>query len=239
MIQGQIIAIGGGGFSEGSEPELDTYILDHCSASKPKIGFLGTASGDAESYRLKFYTRFSQLNCQPSHLTFFRRTPNLADWVKQQDAIFVGGGNTLSLLAIWEVWGLVPLLKEAAQNGTLLAGVSAGANCWFESCLTDSRADVLGSLQCLNFISGSCCPHYSLEEERQPAFERLVGTGEIPPGIAIDDGAAAHFINGKLKRVVSGHHGATAYEVVQTPAGATSRLIEYAETIQLIADVQE
>jgi dipeptidase E len=205
--------------------------LDLCSASKPKIGFLGTASGDAESYRLKFYTRFSQLNCQPSHLTFFRRTPNLADWVKQQDAIFVGGGNTLSLLAIWEVWGLVPLLKEAAQDGTVLAGVSAGANCWFESCLTDSKAGVLGSLKGLNFISGSCCPHY-LEEERQLAFERLVGSEEMPPGIAIDDGAAVHFINGELKRVVSGHEGATAYEVVQTPAGAISRLIEDAEVLK-------
>lgn len=232
-MQGQIIAIGGGGFSEGSEPELDTYILEQCSAQKPKIGFLGTASGDAESYRLKFYTRFSQLNCQPSHLTFFRRTPDLTDWVRQQDIIFVGGGNTLSMLAIWNAWGLVPLLKEAAQYGTILAGVSAGANCWFESCVTDASADGLEPLKCLNFISGSCCPHYSLDDERKPIFERLIGNGEMPPGIAIDDGAAVHFIDGELKRVVSGHDGATAYEVTQTSMGATSILLEKAELIEL------
>ncbi|PZD70828.1 Peptidase E [Acaryochloris thomasi RCC1774] len=220
MIQGQIIAIGGGGFSEGSEPRLDTYILEQCPTSKPKIGFLGTASGDAESYRQKFYARFSQLNCLPAHLTFFRRTPDLADWVMQQDAIYVGGGNTLSLLAIWEAWNLPPLLKEAARNGTILAGVSAGAVCWFESALTDARAGTLMPLKCLNFISGSCCPHYSLEAERKPTFEKLVRNGDISPGIAIDDGAAAHFVDGQLKHVISGHDGSAAYKVIQSPNGA-------------------
>ncbi|MGB7414313.1 MAG: peptidase E [Thermosynechococcaceae cyanobacterium] len=235
MIQGQIIAIGGGGFSEGSEPGLDTYILEQCQTSKPKIGFIGTASGDAESYRLKFYTRFSQLNCQPSHLTFFRRTPDLADWVKQQDAIYVGGGNTLSLLAIWEAWGLPPLLQEAAKNGTILAGVSAGAVCWFESALTDARADALGPLKCLNFIAGSCCPHYSLEAERKPTFEKFVTTGDLPPGIAIDDGAAGHFVDGQLKRVVSGQDGATAYRVMQRSEGAISQRLDHAEVLRVFA----
>ncbi|MGF1602739.1 MAG: Type 1 glutamine amidotransferase-like domain-containing protein [Thermosynechococcaceae cyanobacterium] len=233
MIQGQIIAIGGGGFSEGSEPGLDTYVLEQCQTSKPKIGFIGTASGDAESYRLKFYTRFSQLNCQPSHLTFFRRTPDLAEWVKQQDVIYVGGGNTLSLLAIWEAWGLTPLLREAAKNGTVLAGVSAGAVCWFESALTDARADRLRPLQGLNFISGSCCPHYSLEGERKPTYEKFVGTGELSPGVAIDDGAAVHIVDGQLKRVVSGLDGAAAYDVAPTSKGATSKPIDSVEVVRL------
>lgn len=230
---GQIIAIGGGGFSDGSEPELDAYVLDQCQRSKPKIGFLGTASGDAESYRLKFYTRFSQLNCTPSHLTFFHRTPNIEDWVTDQDIIFVGGGNTMSMLAIWQVWGLVPLLGKAAENGTVLAGISAGANCWFESCLTDAGLDTLSPLKCLSFLLGSCCPHYSSEVERRNTFEHLVGTGELAPGIAIDDGAAVHFKDGKLSRVVSGNSQATAYKVIPTREGATSKPIQDVEHISL------
>ena len=230
----QIIAIGGGGFSEGSEPELDDYVLKQSQRSKPNIGFLGTASGDAESYRLKFYTRFSQLHCTPSHLTFFRRTPNIEAWVMAQDVIFVGGGNTMSMLAIWQAWGLGPLLEKAHQNGTVLAGISAGANCWFESCLTDARSGILSPLQCLGFISGSCCPHYSSEVARQNTFERLIGTGELAPGIAIDDGAAVHFMDGKLARVISGNGQASAYTVVSTHEGTNSQSIQDVQLVSLV-----
>lgn len=233
MIQGQIIAIGGGGFSEGTEPELDHYVIEQCQADKPTIGFLGTASGDAERYRLKFYARFSQLNCTPSHLTFFRRTPNIADWVKAQDIIFVGGGNTKSMLAIWQAWELVPLLLKALENGTVLAGVSAGANCWFESCLTDASAGVLAPLKCLSFLSGSCCPHYSSEAGRKNTFEDLVSVGDLPPGIAIDDGAAVHFVDGKLARIIAGNDQAKVYKVASTPEGATSRIIQEVEIVSL------
>ena len=98
----QIITLGGGGFSTGTDPGLDAYLLQQCNSSKPNIGFIGTASGDAEPYRSKFYARFKQLNCTPSHLSLFGRTPDIKDWVLAQDAIFVGGGNTKSLLALWK-----------------------------------------------------------------------------------------------------------------------------------------
>lgn len=233
MTKGQIIAIGGGGFSEGSEPGLDAYVLGQSAANVPKVGFIGTASGDAERYLLKFYSRFSQLNCTPSHLTFFRRTPNLTDWIMAQDVIFVGGGNTFSLLAVWQAWEIAPLLKESAAQGTVLSGISAGANCWFESCLTDAKFDEFGPLQCLNFLSGSCCPHYSSEIARQQTFEHLIDTETLPPGIAIDDGAAAHFIDGRLTRIISGTEGATAYSVVPTPTGVTSKLFDGIEIVNL------
>ncbi|PZD73564.1 Peptidase E [Acaryochloris thomasi RCC1774] len=234
MTQGQIIAIGGGGLCEKAKAGLDTYVLEQSQTSQPKIGFLGTASGDSDSACLKFYSRFSKLNCQPSHLTFFHRTPNLAAWVQQQDIIYVGGGNTLTMLAIWEVWSLVPLLKEAVQNGTVLAGISAGAVCWFECGVTDARAGGLGLIKCLDFISGSCCPHYSADEARQPTFEEHVATGKLPPGIAIDDGAAVHFVDGELQRIISGRENAAAYNVVPTADGATSQLIESAEVLRLV-----
>ena len=57
-----------------------------------------------------------------------------------QDVVFVGGGNTKSMLAVWRDWRLPEVLKEAAAAGVVLAGVSAGAICWFEQGVTDSWA---------------------------------------------------------------------------------------------------
>ncbi|MAG29769.1 MAG: peptidase E [Deltaproteobacteria bacterium] len=222
----QIIALGGGGFSTGSEPGLDTYLLRQSRSTTPRVGFIGTASGDAESYRLKFYARFSKLDCRPSHLSFFGRTPNLEAWILGQDLIFVGGGNSKSMLAVWRDWGLPAILRRAADAGTLLTGISAGAICWFESGVTDSASSGLAPLGCLGFLPGSACPHYSGEAERRPGYERMVGSGEIVPGFAIDDGAALHFVNARATRVVVGRPGAKVYRVEREEGRGVSRSIE-------------
>ncbi|WP_034292698.1 peptidase E [Herbaspirillum sp. RV1423] len=209
----QIITLGGGGFSTESDPSLDEYILQQARTAHPRIGFVPTASGDAAASLLKFYARFAALECMPTHLSFFGRTPDLRDWTMAQDVIFVGGGNTRSMLAIWREWGFADILKEALQNGAVLAGVSAGAICWFEHGVTDSHAGMLAPIDGLGFLRGSCCPHYSQEAERRPAFEQFVRAEKIPAGVAIDDGAALHFIDGKPVRVVAGRTGAGAYLV--------------------------
>lgn len=226
MAAGDVIAIGGGGFSEGFAWGLDDYVLAQAPAARPKVGFIGTASGDAEAYLLKFYQRFAQLGCEPSHLPLFRRTPDIARWIEAQDIVYVGGGNTRSLLALWHGWGLPPLLESAARRGTVLAGISAGAICWFEAGVTDSNAGRLQPLPCLGFVSGSCCPHYVREAERRPCYEAFVRQGEIADGIAIDDGAAVHFRDGKPLRVVSGGDDALAYRVARTAAGVSARPLD-------------
>ncbi len=226
-----IIAIGGGGFSDDSEPDLDAYILEQSSADEPRIGFIGTASGDSESYLLKYYKRFSELNCVPSHLPFFRRSPDINDWIRSQDVIFVGGGNTMSMLAVWKSRNLPELLRSASANGTVIAGISAGAICWFEFGLTDSLSGTLAPMECLGFLPGSCCPHYSREEERKPNFERYIRDGQMPDGIAIDDGAAVHFVDGKPYRVVSGRSGAVAYHVAKTADGVASTQLSDIDTV--------
>lgn len=231
-MNGQVIAIGGGGFTEGRDPGLDQYVLDQSGVRCPRIGFIGTASGDSDRNVANFYSRHVQLDCRPSHLALFRRTPDIAEWVAAQDIIFVGGGNTKSMLAAWAGWGLAELLRQAAGRGALLAGISAGAICWFETGITDSNAGVLGPLDCLGFLEGSCCPHYSLELERRPTYERLLLQGSIDPGVAIDDGAAVHFRDGKPFRVISGSQGMSAYQVlakngsVETTAIAQTELVE-------------
>ena len=120
----------------------------------PNICFIPTATGDDEAYKVNFYSTFSQLNCTPSHLDFFKRTAKLEDIIFPQDIVFVGGGNTKSMLAVWKEWGLVQILKEAYEAGTIMCGVSAVAICWFEKGITDSWADELKFIDCLGFVSG-------------------------------------------------------------------------------------
>jgi peptidase E len=229
----QIIAIGGGGFSEGSEPGLDRYVLDHSRRASPRIGFIGTASGDSESYLLKFYSRFAKLDCRPGHLSLFRRTPDLESWILGQDIIYVGGGNTKSMLAVWESWGVATILRRAGEAGTILAGISAGAICWFDFGVTDSASTALSPMACLGFVPGSCCPHYSGERERRPNYERMVQGDEIPAGYAIDDGAAVHFVGGLAKRVVVGRPTAHAYRVERVGSIVRSAPLDEIERIDV------
>ena len=213
----QIIALGGGGFSvEPNNLALDRYILAQARVPEPAVAFVPTASGESDNYIVRFYTAYLGLPCRPSHLAFFRRTPDLRSYLLAQDVIYVGGGNTKSMLAVWHEWGVPELLREAWESGIVLAGISAGAICWFEQGVTDSFADQLRAIDCLGFLPGSCCPHYSGEAERRPTFHRLLRQGEIAPGFAIDDGAALHFTGDQVHCVVASRRGATAYRVHST-----------------------
>jgi dipeptidase E len=201
------------------EPEnlaLDRYVLAQARVPEPAVAFVPTASGESDNYIVRFYTAYLGLPCRPSHLAFFRRTPDLRAYLLAQDVIYVGGGNTKSMLAVWREWGVPELLREAWESGIVLAGISAGAICWFEQGVTDSFADQLRVMECLGFLPGSCCPHYSGEPDRRPSFHRLLRHGEIAPGFAIDDGAAIHFTNNQVHRVVASRKGATAYHVHST-----------------------
>ncbi len=200
-------------------PELDNlllieYFLRQTGKRKPKVCFIGTAHGDAETGRLRFYAGFSRFDCSPTHLPLFARTPrDLASFVMEQDAIFVGGGNTRSLLAVWRDWELDRHLRAAWEHGIVLGGVSAGSICWFEHGVTDSIAGPLASLPCLGFLPGSNCPHYDSERLRRPTFRRLVARGTMPDGIAADDGVALHYVGTQLKNVVGSVPRARAWRV--------------------------
>jgi len=230
----QIIALGGGGFCDGTDPELDVYILQQGRSARPNIGFIPTASGDSDHTLVKFYSRCAQLSCHPAHLPLFLRTPDLEQWLNAQDIIYVGGGNTRSMLAVWQAWGLPELLAAALSHGTVLAGVSAGAICWFEHGITDSSAATLASLPCLGLLPGSCCPHYSNEAERKPTFARLIEAGTIPAGLAIDDGAAVHFSCGVPQRVVVGRPAANAYHVRRGTDCVVVAPISGVETVSIL-----
>jgi len=192
---------------------LDAYVVSQARRNTPSVCFVGTASGDADSYIVRFYTAFLQLDCRPTHLRLFGRTPDLQAFLLRQDIIYVGGGNTKSMLAVWRDWGMPNTLRQAWESGVVLAGISAGAICWFEAGVTDSSAGPLLPLTCLGLLSGTCCPHYDGEEERRPTLHELVAQRAVPPALALDDGAAAHFVGSDLSRVVSSRPNAKAYRV--------------------------
>jgi dipeptidase E len=221
-----IIAMGGGGFSMDPEnPSLDRYVLAQARSRNPAVCLLATASGDADGYIAKFHAAFTRHHkCRPSHVPLFSRTPDLREVLLAQDVIYVGGGNTKSMLAVWREWGIPTLLRRAWRSGTVLAGISAGAICWFETGITDSAANRLAALPCLGLLPGTCCPHYDGEPERRPALQRLVSRGAVPNAIALDDGAAAHFIGRTLSQVVSSRPNARAYHVRRR----RSRVVEIA-----------
>jgi len=211
----QIIALGGGGFlMEPENPLLDQYILTQSHKPNPKICFLPTASGDSESFIERFHRSFEKLNCIPSHLSLFNPpTRRIKDYILSKDIIYVGGGNTKNLLAIWKDWGLDLILREAWEHGIVLSGISAGSLCWFEEGITDSFGDGLDSIKCLGFLKGSNCPHYDGEIDRRPTYHKLISSGRLQSGFAVDDGVGLHFIDLDINKIVSSRLSAKAYKV--------------------------
>ena len=213
MAERQIIAMGGGGFSmEPDNLALDRYILAQTAKENPVVCFVPTASGDSKEYIARFRRSFATLPCQPRYLSLFEPPADLEAFVAECDVIYVGGGNTRNLMALWREWGLGELLHGAWERGVVLCGISAGAMCWFEHGLTDS-ARALAPIECLGFLKGSCNPHYDGEAARRPTFHSCILHGTLPTGYGLDDGAAVHFIGEELAHVVTSRGAARAYRV--------------------------
>jgi dipeptidase E len=219
----RIVAMGGGGFSmEPENPLLDDFVLSLARRSPPRVSFLATASGDAPAYVADFYRAFGGRGCVASDVGLFdRRIADLRAHVLAQDVVYVGGGNTASLLAVWRAHGLDGVLVEAWHAGVVLCGISAGMNCWFEQSVTDSFD--LGALAALHdglgLLAGSACPHWDGEEQRRPTYRRLVSSGELRDGWAAEDGAALVFTGPELAEVVASRPDAAAYRVERTAEG--------------------
>ena len=211
---GHIIAIGGGGFGRNpNEPIIENYILNLSDSQKPNITFFPTASAENSDYIVNFYTAFSSLNCNAKHISLFKNTPNLESIIIDSDIIYIGGGNTKSMLAVFKEWGLDKLLLKAYKDGKILAGVSAGAICWFDQGITDSWEDGLRVLDCMGILKGVCCPHYDGEVDRKPSVEKFLKSNEIDACFCIEDGAAIHYQNNRFKTALAFYQNKNAYEV--------------------------
>jgi dipeptidase E len=215
-VTGHIVAIGGGTLCEPGSP-LEDLLLELAGRTRPRVCFVATASAHLPERLDDFYTAFGTRDCEPTHLELFGVPEEPAAHVAGQDVVYVAGGNTANLLALWRVHGIDEALREAWARGAVLAGWSAGANCWFEDCVTDSFGARLRPLgDGLGLLRGSFCPHYDGEPERRETYGALVREG-FPAGYAADDDAAFVFEGAELREVVTQRDGARGWHV--TAAG--------------------
>ncbi|GGU25093.1 peptidase E [Nocardioides albus] len=225
-MRGTILTLGGGGFSmpevHGRDfSPLDSELTRMSGKERPRVCFVATASGDADSYHDKFLAAYAD-RAEAKVLSLFNKAPegyelpiNGLEQLLDQDIVYVGGGSTANLLAVWRLHGLPALLEKAAAGGTILAGISAGANCWYEASSTDSFGPTAPLPDGLGFLPGSFCPHYLGEEDRRETYVRFVGSGALPAGYAADDGVALLWRDGELVEAISERPDGVAYAVGQ------------------------
>jgi peptidase E len=215
---GRILAIGGHEFNRrNGNAAICDLIVELAESAHPRICLLPTASGDPEDQIANFRRAFGERGCDPSAISLFRLGTRPVDLRRQllaQDAIYIGGGSLVNLLAIWRAHGLERLLRECVQEEILICGQSAGAMCWFEAGITCSSGRPEPA-QALGVLAGSACVHYRGEPERRSRFIRAVAEGELPPGLGIEDQAAALFEDGALRRTYSAREGAGVWEVAR------------------------
>jgi peptidase E len=200
---------------EPTNPLLDDFVLSLVRATEPRILFLPTASGDTTAQIHAFHARFADRLCVAEHLSLFRLSEtrrSLEETVLEQDIVYVGGGSMRNLLAIWRAHGLDRLLVQAWRAGVVLAGLSAGAMCWFEGGITRSSGPP-EPLAGLGLLEGSLTVHADGEPERLPVWLSSVRDGTLPGGWAVDDGVGLLFRGQRLERVVSSRPGAAALRV--------------------------
>lgn len=203
----------GGDFDRG----FTKYVASLTEKNNPRICFLPTATGDASGYVMRWFETCSNLQIRPfvqrSFISSYNQKDSFEDVFASMDAILVGGGNTLNMMAIWKAQGIDSALRKAWESGVVLGGGSAGSLCWFEHGTTDSRPGELTTVEGLGLISGSHCPHYDAESERKPLYWSKIRSGEFKSGYACDDKAGIYFENEKVKQIVSLDQNSNAYFV--------------------------
>jgi peptidase E len=212
MAEGQIVAIGGVRDDEETR-RLAEYVVGLTGKERPRVCFVPTATAETADLLVLLYEHFSGLaDC--SHVSFFPwPRADLRAFVLGQDVLFVSGGNTANMLAIWRVHGFDTIVREAWERGAVLAGWSAGMICWYEAGVTDSFGPQLeGMRDGLGLLEGSACPHYDGEERRRPVYRELVAAG-FPAGVAADDSVALRYVGAELREVVAARDEGAAYRV--------------------------
>lgn len=237
-----VLAIGGLGDGAGTDSQGTPLLLSYAAmltgAKTPKICILNTATGDDSGAYVRSYQLLGGIGGRLTHLQLFPM-PNTADpedLLLSQDMIFVGGGSVANQVAVWRVHGLEEIMRRGWQAGVVLSGISAGAICWFTSGTTDSfGVDLRPFTSGLGLLGGSYCPHYDSEPRRRPLYQSLIANGSLPPGIACDDGAAAHFVDDNLAAIVADSPGPRGYSVGRSEDGAAAEIVLDTQVLQPVS----
>jgi len=201
----------------GTPDSLMKYFFGLTGKERPKALLLPTASADSAVGIKSWYDRAEALNYEPysqrMFISSYRQEKDFESILLDMDAIWVSGGNTLNMIAIWKAQGIDKILKKAWDKGIVLGGGSAGSICWFEGGVTDSRPIELTSMDALGFLPGSHCPHYSSEGPRQASYRSMIKDGRLKPGYALDNNIGLHFEGTQLKKVVADSENSKGYFV--------------------------
>lgn len=225
-MQRQLFIYGSG---RHTVPFLD-YMGKATGKKTPNICFIPTASRDDEGYINRFHEVCNQLDVNPYVLKVWINSYDDKETfdaiIGKMDAIVVGGGNTLNMLAIWKAQGIDIALKRAYENGVVMGGGSAGSLCWFNGGTTDSRPAELSIVEGMRFINKSHCPHYNSEKSRRPLYHKNILNGTLSDGYACDDRSAIHFINEEVTKSVSLDADNHSYYVHKKNGGIIEDLIQ-------------
>jgi peptidase E len=192
---------------------------------RPRLCYLGTATGDDPVRLAGVYGAFAGTTVQVSHLSLFTMptVPDMRAHLLAQDMVWVGGGSVANLLAVWRVHGLDVVFREVWEAGVVLGGVSAGSLCWHAGGTTDSFGpDLRPVTNGLGFIPTSNGVHYDSEEQRRPLYHQLVADGTLPDGHATDDGVGLVYRGTELVDVVADRADAAAYQVARGADGTVT-----------------
>ena len=211
--KGRKIFVYGGGMGK----KFINYMISLTGKEKPRLCYLPTASADSPYSSVRWFKICSGLNAVPfvqeMFISSYQMKQDFEEILLSMDGIVVGGGNTLNMLAIWKVQGIDKILRKAWDQGIVLGGGSAGSLCWFEEGTTDSRPKELTKIECLGFLKGSHSPHYDAEKQRRPEYQKLIKSGKLKPGYAIDNHAGIYFEDNQVKKVVATDKNSKAYYV--------------------------
>jgi len=222
-----ILATSGGLFSDPRTFVRPSPLLDHAlelsqSSGRPKLCFVNTAGGDQAWWNATLHGAYYERDVEVSCLNLFPM-PNVSDAAAHlltQDVVWVGGGSTANLLALWRLHGLDIAFRDCWEAGVVLAGVSAGSVCWHVGGSTDSFGPDLRPLtDALGFLPFSNGVHYDGEKQRRPLFQKLICEGVLPPGYAIDNGVGLLYRGTEMVEALAEVSGAAAYHVSCGPDG--------------------
>ena len=215
-MSGLLVAMGGAEFVMRAENEaLHDYVLGLAPNPEPRICLLPTASGDPQEQITSFHAAMERRGCVASAISLFRlgvAPIDFAEHLLSQDVIYVTGGSMVNLLALWREHRIDEIMRVAHERGIVLCGYSAGSMCWFEHGITRGGG-APAAVEGLGLVSGSHCVHYAQDPARRDCYRRLVGDGTIPPGLALDDHAAALIRDDEVVEAVRSRESAAAHRV--------------------------
>lgn len=220
----------------GSDDSMMKYFLDLTGKENPRVCLIPTASADRDARVLRWFERANGLGFQPfvqrMFISSYRQDYEFEPFLLSMDAIWVSGGNTLNMIAIWKAQGIDKILRKAWDQGIVLGGGSAGSICWFEQGNTDSRPVKLSAMEALGFLKGSHCPHYIAEGPRRDSYVEMIQNGQLKAGYALDNNVGCLFEGQELKKVVASRESGRGFYVSKV----NGKVVEKELEVELLKD---